>query len=165
MTRKEFKLGIISPFFFGISWIFTIFILTLMIAEFRLLDILNTNYSYLLVLVLVSILTKGIHYLSSDKVKIITISDGNFEIKIEKLPLFLKLKKQTIKASEIESFRISEGKACDRIILRLKTNEDIQFCADNLKNFFNLKDEKASLINLLEKQNIKKKKATWQDGI
>ena len=165
MTRKEFKLGIISPYFFGVSWIFTIFILGLMIAKFEFLDILNTNYRYFVIVVFISILTKGIHYLSSGKVKIITISDEGFEIKIEKLPFLLKLKKQAIKASQIDSFRVSEGKACDRIILRLKTKEDIQFCVDNLKNFFNLKDEKTSLISLLEEQNIKRRKATWRDGI
>jgi hypothetical protein len=55
----------------------------------------------------------------------------NFEIKIKKLPLFSK-QNQTIRLTEIEHFRVSEGKAIDRIIIELN-KENIRISTDNFK--------------------------------
>lgn len=159
------KIGTLSPIPFGISWILSIPILGVTMANLELLDNLNKNYSYLTVLLIVLILSKTLHYFYSGKIEITSISDENFEIKIKKLPLFSKLKNQTIKLTEIEHFRVSEGRACDRIIIELKNKENIRICTDNLKNFLSLRDEKKDLINFFTEKNIELKKASWKDGL
>ncbi|PQJ20786.1 hypothetical protein BSU00_10945 [Tenacibaculum sp. SG-28] len=111
------------------------------------------------------IISKTLHYFYSGKIKITSISDENFEIKIKKLPLFSKLKNQTIKLTDIEHFRVSKGRACDRIIIELKNKENVRICTDNLKNFLSLRDEKKDLINLFTEKNIELKKASWYDGL
>ncbi|PQJ18717.1 hypothetical protein [Tenacibaculum sp. SG-28] len=159
------KIGILSPIPFGISWILSIIILGVTIGKLELLDILNKNYRYLTVLLIVLIISKTLHYFYSGKIKITSISDENFEIKIKKLPLFSKLKNQTIKLTDIEYFRVSKGRACDRIIIELKNKENVRICTDNLKNFLSLRDEKKDLINLFTEKNIEIKKASWYDSL
>ncbi|WP_233188709.1 hypothetical protein, partial [Tenacibaculum sp. SG-28] len=163
--NKKMKIGILSPRPFGISWILSIIILGVTTGKLELLDILNKNYRDLTVLLIVLIISKTLHYFYSGKIKITSISDENFEIKIKKLPLFSKLKNQTIKLTDIEHFRVSKGRACDRIIIELKNKENVRICTDNLKNFLSLRDEKKDLINLFTEKNIELKKASWYDGL
>ncbi|MCD8408595.1 hypothetical protein G1J88_11620 [Tenacibaculum dicentrarchi] len=162
--KTKLKIGTLSPIPLGISYMLLIPTLGVVISKFESFKTLNGNYKYLTVLLIVLIISKGLHYIYSGKVKIISTSDEDFEIKIEKQSLFSKLKNQNIKLDEIEHFKVSNGRACDRIIIELKNKENVRFCTDNLKNFFSLKNEKADLINLFIKKGIKQRKASWKDG-
>jgi hypothetical protein len=159
------KIGTLSPLPFGISWALSVPILGFTMGKLDLFYDLNNNYSYLTVVLIVLILSKTLHYFYSGKIEITSNSDENFEIKIKKLPLFSKLKNKTIKLTEIEHFRVSEGKACDRIIIELKNKENIRIYTDNLKNFLSLRDEKKDLINFFTEKKIELKKASWKDGL
>lgn len=139
--------------------------LGVIISKFESFKTLNGNYKYLTVVLISLIILKGLHYIYSGKVKIISTSDEDFEIKIEKQSLFSKLKNQTIKLTDIEHFRVSEGRACDRIIIELKNKENVRICTDNLKKFLSLRDEKKDLINFFTDKNIELKKASWKDGL
>jgi hypothetical protein len=158
------KIGTLSPIPFAISWALSIPILGFTMGKLDLLLNLNNNYSYLTAVLIILILSKTLHYFYSGEIEITSISDENFEIKIKKLPLFSKLKNQTIRLTEIEHFRVSESKACARIIIELKNKENIRISADNLKNSFSLRDEKKDLINYFIEKNIELKKASWKDG-
>jgi len=158
------KIGTLSPIPFAISWALSIPILGFTMGKLDLLHGLNSNYRYLTTALIVLILSKTLHYFYSGEIEITSISDENFEIKIKKLPLFSKLKNQTIRLTEIEHFRVSEGKAIDRIIIELKNNENIRISTDNLKNLLSLRDEKKDLINFFTEKNIELKKASWKDG-
>ena len=141
------KIGTLSPIPFGILWLLSIFILGVTINKLELLNVLNDNYVYPTSVFLVLIIAKGLHYLCSGRIKISSTSDENFKITIEKLPLFSELRDQNIKLQEIDHFRVSNGRACDRIIIVLKGKENIKICTNNLKNFFSFRDEKSSLIS------------------
>lgn len=162
--NKKMKIGTLSPIPFVISYALSIPILAATMAKLDLLHDLNKNYSYLTTVLIVLILSKTLHYFYSGEIEITSISDENFEIKIKKLPLFSKLKNQTIKLTEIEHFRVSESKICARIIIELKNKENIRISTDNLKNFLSLKDEKKDLINFFTEKNIELKKTSWKDG-
>jgi hypothetical protein len=159
------KIGTLSPIPLGISWLLSIFILGLTINKLELLNVLNDNYVYPTILFLYLIILKGLQYIYSGRIKISLTSDENFKITIEKLPLFSKLRDQNIKLQQIDHFRVSNGRACDRIIIVLKGKESIKICTNNLKNFFSFRDEKSSLISFFLENNIKQEKSSWKDGI
>lgn len=156
------KIRTLSPIPFGISWLLSIFVLGLAINKLELLNVLNDNYVYPTILFLVLIISKGLHYIYSGRIKISSTSYENFKITIEKLPLFSELREQNIKLQQIDHFRVSKGTACDRIIIVLKGKESIKICTNNLISF---RDEKSSLISFFLENNIKQEKSSWKDGI